>query len=250
MNRRRKYATGVGLALLVVSALPMGSQPVDAADHKDAPGTMADPFADLNDLYAWHTENDTIVVVLTFNGLLNPDTAPEDIYNEAELPNVLYTVHIDNDSVPLADAGMWDSQDGETYDSEIDIHVRFGQNMNGDWGIQVENLPGADATIVGPVDTAIDGGGGTTAQAGVYDDPFFFDLDGFLLTLSNLDDETPETETDIGFASLNPKTLGMPHDSFAGLNTMAIVLEFPAEAALGGNVDSFIQVWATSGRAP
>src|SRR5262245_53369549 len=43
MNRRRKYATGAGLALLVVTALPMGPQPVDAADHKDAPGTQADP---------------------------------------------------------------------------------------------------------------------------------------------------------------------------------------------------------------
>lgn len=250
MNRRRKLATSVGLGLLVVSALPMGSQPVDAADHRDAPGTQADPFADLNDLYAWHTEDGTIVVVVTFNGLLAPDTAPEDIYNPDELPNVLYTVHIDNDSAPLASPGDWDSQDGDTYDSEIDIHVKFGQNGLGEWGVQVENLPGADAAVVGPVDTAIDGGNGTSVQAGLFDDPFFFDLDGFLLTLSNLDDDTPATEADIGFASLQPKTLGMPHDSFAGTNTMAIVLEFPADAALGGNADNYIQVWATSGRAP
>jgi hypothetical protein len=249
MNRRRKYATGVGLALLVVSALPMGGQPVDAADHRDAPGTMADPFADLNDLYAWHTENDTIVVVLTFNGLLNPDTAPEDIYSEAELPNVLYTVHIDNDSVPLANPGAWDNQDPETFDSEIDIHVRFGQNGNGEWGVQVLNLPGADAEVVGPVDMDLDGNGGHV-YAGVIDDPFFFDLDGFLTTLANLDDDTLDTEADIGFRSLDPTFRGDTTDSFAGLNTMAVVLEFDAATAVAKNPDNFIQVWATSGRAP
>jgi hypothetical protein len=115
--------------------------------------------------------------------------------------------------------------------------------------VQVLNLPGADAEVVGPVDMDIDGNGGHV-YAGVIDDPFFFDLDGFLTTLANLDDDTLDTEADIGFRSLDPTFRGDTTDSFAGLNTMAVVLEFDAATAVAKNPDNFIQVWATSGRAP
>lgn len=245
MKKRRKLATTVGAAVLVAAALPLGST-VDAADHHDAPGSTADPFADINDLYAWHTDNDTIVVVLTFNGLLPPDAPDDATFNSDELPNVLYTVHIDNNSAPIGDPADWATAPTDTYDSDIQVHVRFGQNGLGEWGVQVENLPGATDPIVGPVGMTL-GEGNIRATAGVFDDPFFFDLDGFQATIANLDDDTMDTETDLAFRSLMAEA---NNDSFAGLNTMAVVLEMDATAALGGNADNYLQLWATTGRAP
>ncbi|MBC8073393.1 MAG: hypothetical protein IAG13_34050 [Deltaproteobacteria bacterium] len=182
---------------------------------------------------------------MTFNPLLPPDAGDELTYNADELPNVLYTVHIDNDSVPTTDPEDWDMQDGSTYGSDIDIHVRFGQNALGEWGIQVENLPGAADTIVGPVEEALTDGN-TTVQAGVFDDPFFFDLDGFNATAANILDPD-QGPGDLAFRSITGE---VNNDTFAGVNTMAIVFEMDATAALGGNADNFLQIWGTTGRAP
>ena len=69
MTRRRKLATTLGSALLVAAALPLGSQ-VNAADHRDGMQATDDPLADITDIYAWHTDGGTIVMVLGFNGIV------------------------------------------------------------------------------------------------------------------------------------------------------------------------------------
>ncbi|HET6381257.1 MAG TPA: DUF4331 family protein [candidate division Zixibacteria bacterium] len=71
---------------------------------------------------------------------------------------------------------------------------------------------------------------GVMAFAGVRSDPFFFDLLGFLGSVKGQ-----------GTRQLND---GDQSDFFAGLNTLAIVVEVP-NAALGGN-GSDIGVWATT----
>jgi Domain of unknown function (DUF4331) len=232
MTRTRKLATKLGAALLVAAALPLGSQ-VNAADHRDGSQATDDPLADLTDLYAWHTGRGTIVVVLGFNGVQDAGSAAT--YDS----ETLYSVHIDNTGDPVNRAmGMAGDNDNE---ADVSIQVKFGQNALEEWGVQVENLPGSDGTFNGPVETEIDGGGGSRAYAGVFEDPFFFDLEGFQMTAANLvDDADPE---DLAFDSTR--------DFFAGTNINAVVLEFDAAAAIGGdtpNEASWIQIWATSGR--
>lgn len=85
-----------------------------------------------------------------------------------------------------------------------------------------------------------------TVQAGIFDDPFFFDLTGFISTIANLDDPD-QGPIDLAFRSLTGVT---ENDDLAGLNTMAIVVEMPAAEALADNPDGFLQIWATTGRAP
>ena len=68
-----------------------------------------------------------------------------------------------------------------------------------------------------------------SVYAGSREDPFFFDLDGFLATKM--------TET-VSFDSAN--------DSFAGLNVTAIVIEMDSAAAAGGGTT--LQAWVTTGR--
>lgn len=214
----RAELTKLGLTAGLLATALFGGH-VFAADHAEAPGTQADPAADITDFYAWNTEGGTIVTIVNFAGLTEAGGDP--VYD----PDVLYGIHIDNTG---------------DHEPDIDIWARFGQNQAGEWGLQVVNIPGADAVAdpdicgsapghCGPVDTEIDTGAGTRIWAGPREDPFFFDLDGYLATL------------DSGTISFNSQ-----NDSFAGTNVTSIVIEMDAAAAAGGAED--IQLWATSSR--
>lgn len=234
MMRRRKLATTLGTALLVAAALPLGSQ-VNAADHADAPITTKDAAADIADIYAWHTERGTIVIVLTFDGLRASGDAPN--YDSG----VLYTIHVDNTADAAEKQDPLDNDNDN--ESDIQIKVRFGQNNLEEWGVQFNDVPGADGpTFDGPVGTTIMNGT-ATVTAGDFDDPFFFDLDGFRATRdATIDDADP---ADLMFASL---LTGTAVDFFAGTNVQGIVVELDAATVVNGNADNFIQVWGTTGR--
>ena len=199
-----------GSAILAIGVMSA----VQAADHTEAPGTLLDPAADIDDFYAWHTANGTIIAILTFDGLQAPGG------NATYDADVLYGIHIDNDADNVAD---------------IDIWVRFALDGQGRWGMQVMNLPGTGAPVWGSVEQVIDAPGGKV-YAGLRDDPFFFDFQGFSDTLANgsLFD---------GGGNLYFDTA---RDSFAGTNVTAIVLEMDMGAALGGATS--LQMWATTGR--
>lgn len=233
MRTKNKWITAVGATALVAVTVQLQPQEVTAADHADAPMTQADAAADIADFYAWHTDNGTIVAVMTFAALRAPGDAP--VYDADKL----YTIHIDNTADPAAGNPAFNDNE-----SDIQINLRFGQNNLGDWGVQVNNLPGADdATFDGPVQTELTNGT-ATAIAGDFDDPFFFDFEGFLATRDNLlDDADP---ADVAFAGLGGATV----DFFAGTNAMAVVVEFDSALAADGNADNFIQLWASTGVKP
>ncbi len=175
-----------------------------ASDHADAPLASADPAADLADFYAWQ-EGTRVICVLTWSPFQSPGDGA--VFDD----DVLYSVFVDTDG----------DQSAETI-----VRVRFGQNGAGDWGVRFEDVPGMSGDLVGPVETELSSGG-LRAWAGVADDPFFFDLQGFVDTLS--------TGT-IGFDSTR--------DAFAGANVTALVFEMDSNA-LGSTT---IDVWATSRR--
>lgn len=180
--------------------------PALAADHAEAPGTAADPAADIADFYAW-ADSGSFTAIITFAPLI---AAGGDAVWDAD---VLYTVHIDTDGDNMPDH---------------DLHVRFGQDGNGAWGVQAADIPGQSAPIEGAVGGLIDSGG-VKLWAGLADDPFFFDLQGYQDTLA--------TGT-VGFDSTR--------DSLAGTNVTAIVLEVPL-ADVAGNSTS-LATWATTAR--
>lgn len=186
MNARRMLAAGALCAL---------GMPAFAADHAEAPGTQADPAADISDYYAWYSDG-TVKAILTFNALMVPGDAA--VYD----PDVLYTLNFDVDGDDVADHM---------------VHVRFGQAADGSWGVQASNLPGAGAPQHGPVEMVVSTPGGKLF-AGLRDDPFFFDLTGYSETLST------------GTLSFDNT-----RDDFAGTNAMAIVVEFDAPSLLGSS---------------
>lgn len=211
MKPRHTLAVALLAGLAIGGLMVFQQEEPQAADHTDSPAVQADSTLDIGDFYAWHKgtgANQTLVTVLTFDGLKAPGTAAT--YN----PDALYTIHIDNS--------------GDTT-SEHKIYVRFGKNRNDEWGVQVINLPGAPGPIAGAVDTVIDGGNNTKVYAGMRDDPFFFDLQGFQDTLST-----------------GTLAFDKTRDSFKGTNTNTIVLEMPMSAAQGAG--TALRVWATTGK--
>ena len=185
---------------------------VYAADHSEAPGTQADNAADIADVYAWH-EGNKLIAVITYGGLQATSATQTATYDK----DVMYTLHIDTDA------------DDDDYTADKNINVRFGKNGAGDWGVQVENLPGATGTVAGAVESTIDAGNGLSVYTGLRDDPFFFDLEGFNQTFAT------------GTVAFDPT-----RDSVAGLNVSSIVLEMDLAAASNGSEK--LAVWASSGR--
>jgi len=198
---------GLGAGGIAIAALPLFSTLSHAADHADAPATLADHPADITTLHAWH-DDAKITVVLGFAGLA--EAGVEADYDAG----VLYTIHVDNDGDQIAN---------------YEVLVRFGQSPAGEWGVRVEHLPGIADPIVGPVETVIEAGLGLRVFAGLRDDPFFLDRDGFG---QMLDDGT------LAFDSTR--------DSFATTNVTAIALEMSRDALMGPKGQ--LAIWATTGR--
>ncbi len=139
-----------------------------AADHFDPPArtdplvnSTPDAAADIADVYVWHT-TDSLVIAVTFAGP-QVNTLPA-IYDR----DVLYTINISNAGSPT--------------DPEIQIRWRFGKDGT-NAGVQVTGLPDGGPPLEGPVEQTLTRGA-IQVRAGLYDDPFFFDLQGFRETRS------------------------------------------------------------------
>ena len=177
--------------------------PALAADHAEAPGAAADRAADIADYITW-ADSGSFVGIVTFAALT---PAGGDAVYDAD---VLYTLHFD--------------QDGDNV-SDLDVHVRFGQDGAGAWGVQAMGL---GAAVEGPVET-LNVEGDVKLWAGLRDDPFFFDLQGYGDTLA--------TAT-VSFDS--------SRDSLAGTNVTAIVIEAPVATVAGGSAP--FTTWVTTAR--
>lgn len=212
----RPFVKVLGIAGALAVAAPIIFMAADgggeAADHLDAP-TRTDPAfdpnpdvpADIADVYAWHTPQ-FFNVALTFAGPAPANSAGT--YDR----DVLYTINISNQ--------------GSDTDAEFPIRIRFGRDGQA-VGVKIENVPGTTGPIIGPVETNLEREG-VTARAGLFDDPFYFDLQGFR--------ETRSTGT-LAFRS--------DRDFFRGQNDTGVVIQIP-RAAVDRNAP--IQVWATADR--
>ncbi|WP_379923296.1 DUF4331 family protein [Erythrobacter sp. R86502] len=215
-----KFKHALPLTAGVITALAGGALYVTgagltAADHLDPPGrtnpaddTTPDKAADIADVFAWHTATD-INLVLTFAG-------PQATNLPATYdPNVLYTINVSN-AAPRTTPN-------------IPIEIRFGQGSGSNtFGLQVKGLPGVTGAIEGAVETDLVKDG-VRVRAGLFDDPFFFDLQGFRDTVAT------------GTLSFNNQ-----RDFFAGQNLTAVVISIPRSRIENGA--NLVDVWATTAR--
>jgi len=183
-------------AFAAIFTLSIGAS-MFAADHLDSPSVENDGRLDLNDIYAFQspTNANNTVLIMTVNplaGVLSDTT-----FNSRGS----YEFHVDNNGDAVSD---------------VSFTMFFSRPRRGSQSVLVLR---EDNSILASGktgrDVAVSGGG--TFHAGLFDDPFFFDLNGF----------------NDGFNFTGD-------DFFEGMDVSAIVLEIPS-ASLGG---TNVAVWA------
>ena len=187
-----------------------------SADHLDPPmradpavDTTPDIPADIADIYAFHDATN-LYLIYTFGGPAAPNLPA--FYDR----DVLYTINVST-SLPATSA-------------DVSIRFRFGPGSNpGEWGISVENVPGVNGAIVGPVEQMLSKDG-VRVYAGLRYDPFFFDSQGLR--------ESRNTGT-IRFDK--------NRNFFGAKNITTVALEIP-RSRLGSNGNASLDVWALSAR--
>jgi uncharacterized protein DUF4331 len=213
----KKFSIVLAYGLLALAlAFGLVAVPASAADHLDAPGLTppgGDTRMDITDVYAFQSPSnpENTVLIMGVNplaGELNDGTF------RAGNASYAFKVDTDGDARENLTFRITFSQPDESLAQRVTIGLNPG--VDSDLGGPMRNRIGKGMTneVI-----ALDGGG--MAFAGVMDDPFFFDLNGFL----NLDFCAPGEERP---------------NFFAGLNISAIVVEVPS-AWFGTNN---IGVWA------
>ncbi len=218
----------IPLAIALIASVLMGLGPARGADHKDSPGTTADPAADITDVYAFRSpENaDNLVVILN----VNPLTAPADNLTHNFSKDVTYYIHVDTNG---------DLQDNATVSVNFSSDLQkftvkgLGADITGD-----VTPPSADATPPAPKITT---SGGIKVFAGQRDDPFFFDLVAYKKFVAG---------PYVPAAGLRKAEDGAPADTFAGTNISSIVIELPITAVTGAanSNTGVIKAWASTSR--
>jgi hypothetical protein len=213
------------------------SAAVMSADHAESPGTDADPAADLADVFIFPSPESAgrTAAAITFGGRSAPRSRIDgSFYCD---PNVLYTLNIDRANA----AGEFDSV------PDVQVHARFGLDASNGCGLQLENVPGAGGTFSGAIETVFTSSTGLKAFAGLRNDPFFFDAEGFAALVASF--ATPGQNGDLVTAFRLGS--GTPRrDSFANRNVSAIVFEIDNNALspASGASRPRVRVWATTAR--
>lgn len=165
MQRRSKLTLAAATTAIALGAvLFVPGQLALSADHLDPPmrtdilvDSTPDTAADIADIYAFQDANN-LYLISTFGG---PSATTLPAFYDRD---VLHTLNIST-SLPATS-------------SDITIRFRFGPGANpGETGISVENVPGVNGAIVGPVEQILTKDG-VRVYAGLRDDPFFFDSQG------------------------------------------------------------------------
>jgi len=202
-------------AAIAAALLFVPGAPNLAADHLDPPtrtDLAVDPTpdmpADIADIFAWYA-GDTVRVIVTFGG-------PNDPNRPASFDrDVLYRIMIS--TAAPADT------------PEVVIRARFGRGKNpNEWGVRFEGVPGVTGAIEGPVETTLVKDG-VKARAGLFDEPFFFDLQGFRESRS------------MGRIRFDNR-----RNFFDGNNDTALVLEIPKDRF--ANATTPLGFWITTSR--
>ncbi|HYO42277.1 MAG TPA: DUF4331 family protein [Candidatus Limnocylindrales bacterium] len=230
---RTAVAAATGLALLV------GASPllVSAADHLDAPAAKADHRVDITDVYAFRSGARDTTLVLNVDGLLTPAASKAATYRT----DSLYELKVDRDQDGTADlayrvrfSDAWRNQDGTKSQRYVVRRETGKEAARNVWSGSV-----VARGLTTPYKHSINSGwvsGGGSIFAGVRDDPFFFDLPGFVGFKEELLGGSTDLNTLLGDFTGN--------DTFAGTNVLSIAIKLP-NAKLGGTGNT-VGVFATT----
>jgi len=212
------------LSLTAACALT-GSLQLQAADHVDSPSVVADPSADLTDIFAWMTPSATEVNLIL--------AVPAAAFSDA----VDYVFHIES-SAGYGQAG-----------TQVEVICEFAVDQSVQcWVGDQDYLEGDASDPAGLRSRA----GRMLAFVGQRNDPFFFNSTGFRNTLAAVSDAAPSLTFDpAGCPILDQATsdaliqeLATGGDAFALGSVQALVL--PIDKALIAPGGDTVAVWGAT----
>lgn len=230
--RRVVFATAGLAALLLAPA-------TQAADHLDSPAAASSPAADITDVYAWMNNGGTHLNLVM-------DVVPIADTSSAFSDAIQYVFHVDSGS-----------QFGSTTKT-TDVIVQF--DAAGDAQVWVGNSAYLGGDVSDPA-----GLGDDTLRvfAGLRNDPFYFNFEGFNdavgFTVANAGGLTfdsygcPDT-TGVGLSQIVARLQGTNNgadaaeDFFAGLNVLSIVVQVDVSLVNGGG--DTLAVWGSTHNRP
>jgi hypothetical protein len=236
---KQARASRAGVAVVAGMALAIAATPLaaSAADHLDAPAAKADHRVDITDVYAFRSGASMTTLVLNVDGLMTPADSKAASFRA----NALYELKLDRDGNGRADLAYRIRFSAPTRNSDGTVTQAYVVRRMVGAGA-ADNVWTGNVVAVGrttPYKHAVRTGavnGGGQVFAGTRDDPFFFDLPGFI----NFKEKLLGGSTDLG------ELLGgfTHHDTFAGTNVLSIAIRVP-NAKLGGTGSS-VGVFATT----
>lgn len=231
---RRASVLAVASLTLAVGASPLL---VSGADHLDAPAAKLDHRIDITDLYAFRATSSSTALVIDVDGLLSPT----DSHTATFRPNAIYEAKLDTNLDGTADIAYrvrfgapWTNGDGTRSQSYIVRRAQGASAAKNQWSGAI--LARGTTTAYGHSARTTPLWGGGDSFAGPRDDPFFFDLAGFI----PFKQELLEGSTNV--ATLLDSFTGT--DTFAGTNVLSIALRIP-NSELGGTGKT-VGVWAAT----
>jgi hypothetical protein len=265
MKLLRLIATMAAVFVLAFAISLYSFRAVRASDHQDSPTVVANPLADITDVYTFPDPHDASRVALVMN--VRP-LIPSGMTGGIALdPNVLYQFKI-------ATSGVTSNSFHEN------TVVQFTADSTGTsqsitlYGPAAPNEVGTANTLVGKTGTFQFGkaaklSNGIQAFVGPRRDPFFFDLAQFFKIVpdrnyKNHPNPPPPSASSFRFATKsqeiilngvsygtagsNKCVIAKPQDFLAPYNVLSIVIEMPKKMlAPSGGKPGVIGLWATTG---
>jgi Domain of unknown function (DUF4331) len=264
MKLLRSISTMAAVFLLAFTVSLYSVRAARGSDHQDSPTMIANPLADITDVFAFPDPHDASRVALAMD--IRP-LIPTGMYSGIALdPNVLYQFKIANKGVP-SNSFTENTVLQFTADS-----AGTGQHITL-YGPAKPNEVGVTNTTVGKTGTFPFGKVSTLNKdiqvfVGPRRDPFFFDLAQFFKILpdrnyKNHPNPPPPSATSFRFASASQKiilngvdygtagsnhcAIAKPMDFLAPYNVISIVIEMPKKLlAPQGESPGVIGLWATT----
>jgi hypothetical protein len=200
-GKRSRSAAWLAAMML---AMACSRSRVDAADHRDGtifPNTYLNGALDINDLYIFRAPNNAnnTVLIMTLAPFAGASTPPFFRHEKTR-----FEVVVDNTG---------DLKPDLTFSVTFDPPDALGLQQVRLSGLPKRAFPAGNVLAEGATNTNLPVAGGGMFRAGIFDDPFFFDANGFAALLNG---------------GSFPRPVGVASNFFGpNVNTLGIVLEIP-----------------------
>ncbi len=229
----------LALALGATGALGVAGI-VRASDHQDTAEVEIQQLPDINDVYAFPGSNpNRIALAVTTASPVTPAQSATIGFD----PAILYQIKVDRTGDAVEDLVFQLQFVGTGRNQVVRLYGPAAPNSVG----RDNTLLAGPPRLTGPTNMLLGQPKGIQLQAGLFEDPFFIDLEQFFRIV-------PDRRPARGPLSVFP----VPASSFRnpgidflrGINALGIVIELPEEVLLGSNpgADPKLGIWATTSK--